>query len=537
MWILSLDYFGSAPKLFTFGQQTYKTMVGVGITLCSLIMIIIAATLFGRDFYLKETPRVFIESVSTEVFDNITITPSILNYMFRLEDSNGNYFDYSGKLNLVVTYLKFNYNETIEEFEYDYVDYNPDKCSLDMITDVNLSKGRNLSEWFCLNYTDYGLSFGGSWSGKFVYYWNIEVNNCYEESECLSMSELDDTLKDEVYFSMYYPQYYFSPGNFNQPLSLKYENQYTLLNSDTSFKNTLYFKAYTVEDDRGWIFKDVHSSSVIAFDNLDKSFGFRNKEDEYKTLYFQSIYFNSDKILFHRNYMKIQELAAMIGGFMKMIMFIAQFMVSPYSNYLLNQKLINLILSEVEVSLSSDITLKANYEPDKIVNQDSYTIQKKDDSIAKINNFVSKDLKLSTSQISLVNDKQRIKQYSFNKYAWNKLRCKTPQALLDYEASLKILNSKLDIASFLRAFQKSDVFESVFLNDAQIEALNFAKRPSLSGYVNNKLENKKAYKSVVKYFQSKQKEKSITDLDTSIYRKLGDDLKAKIGEFQHGSPS
>lgn len=526
MVIQCLDYFGSTTQLRTFGKKTHKTGLGASVTVCSLILISVASVLFGRDFYLKETPRVFTESISPEVFDNITMTPNNFNFMFRLEDKIGNFFDFENKLNLVVSYLAMFYNETNQDFEFDRVIYSPDRCSNQTVIDINLSQGRNLSEWFCLNYTDQGLSLGGSWSGSFVYFWNIGVNNCLNDnSKCFSELELKDTLKDGVYFSAFHPQNNFSPGNFDMPLTLKYVNQYTLLNTDISYLNELYFRSFIVNDDRGWIFKDTRITTVIAFDYLDKGLGLKGSQDGVITLYSQSMYLNSDKTVFHRNFMKIQELAALIGGFMKIIIFIAETFVNPYSRFLLNQRLMNLILSDDENSEKPTGIINIHSPAKNVNSQQSMLTQKIDESSAKINNYMNKHSS---------NNQNKDISLSFWKYMWSKyFYFRKSKIVLKYELSLQYLHSKLDLAAFLTSFRTNELFFSVFLNENQLNALYFMKKFDLSTLANHPNANEAALAiNIVKYYKNKQKERTVTELDYSIFCKLSQDLKREIGEIQ-----
>ena len=36
--------------------------------------------------------------------------------------------------------------------------------------------------------------------------------------------------------------------------------------------HNLYYKSYLLDDDVGWIFKNIKSTPVIAFDSMDKDF-------------------------------------------------------------------------------------------------------------------------------------------------------------------------------------------------------------------------------------------------------------------------
>lgn len=117
--------------------------------------------------------------------------------------------------------------------------------------------------------------------------------------------------------------------------------------------------------------------------------------------------------------MKIQELAAMIGGFMKIILFIAETFVSPYSRFLLNQKLMDLIISDEEsTELLTDINIR---NPVKhIDSQNSMSIQKVEQSSAQLNNYMHMYSKLHSREVNPL---------SFWNYALEKYSCLKNQRL------------------------------------------------------------------------------------------------------------
>lgn len=554
MWISKFDYFSINPKIMTLGESAFKTGVGAIFTLLCLIVIIVASCLFGRDFYLKETPRVFTESISSDTFDNLTINSLNLNYMFRIEDPYGNLFNFTNLLSLQVQYYDYEYNSTSQEFELTSFLYSPSTCNASTVTDALLSKDRNLSEWYCLNYTDQGINFGGSWSGSFVYYWSIAIDNCpISAVNCTKQNDLREIFTEGLYFSMYYPTYYFSPGNFEKPLSIKYVNQFTMLSLEIENKNRLYFKNYLVEDDRGWIFKDIFVNSLLAFDTLEKNFNLIKPDSENMSIYSLVIYLNSDKIMIHRNYMKIQELAALVGGFMKMVVFLSQIIVAPYNSFYLNQKLFNLILSndnqtdgnnedkqtEMKKQTAQIFQLKEN-KNESIRKELDLTSTKILSNKNQFSNFQLKCMVEGTQIRSTDHAKLQDQKSSFSGprllfpyYLWYKLTCRKSSLIKSYELSLRYLNANLDIATFLITNRQFESFKLLFLNYYQNQALRFVKRPNISNIhesdlIGNYEQNIHLSESIIKYFVSKHNQKTESDVDIAIIQNMEPSIKKFI---------
>lgn len=528
MSLLRFDLFGSAPHFYAFGQKVFKTQIGAWSTMCIAVLIIVAIGLFGKDFYLKETPRVFSETISSDSYDNITISPSNFQFMYRIEDTNGNYLDYHGSLGgIIVSYKQYFYNTTSQEFITNITEYIPTQCDERTVKDVKLSKNRNLTEWFCLNIPEEGVGFGGSWSANFVNYWSIEINNCPTVNNCFSQSEIENILNDGVGFSQYYPQYYFSPANLDSPLNIKYVNLFTYINPSTSFDYQLFWRSYLLEDDLGWILKDTKIITVLAFDYIEKGLGFLGIQESKKVLYFQSIFYtSSEKTLFHRSYMKIQELAALVGGFMEMILFIASHLLHPFSYYQLTKSLINNLLSQ-SPGLSSNPKLSENTAIQKM--KLSTDLNNKDSQI-KIYDFVTKN------GFSFNHEKQQTSGLdpSFAAYMLSKLHRKKSRQITEWEMARKSLRNKMDITSLLKNLRKSSLIATLFLNNDQHIALNLALKQNIFSLAAEFEEENQTFDSnkVINYFQQRHKEKCITSLDNSLYLKLCDDLRDKIGVFE-----
>ena len=169
---------------------------------------------------------------------------------------------------MVINYKRYVYNDTSLEYDNNGFLLKITTCNDNLVPDLKFSKGKNLSEWTCLDFPSEGLKFGGSWSTNFVNYFNIFFLNSTNVEDTATFLNSDDG----QYFSMYYPTFYFLPNNVTHPQNIKYENYYTMLSPSISKTDRMYLKSYILDDDVGWIFKNTKSSSVIAFDRMESHF-------------------------------------------------------------------------------------------------------------------------------------------------------------------------------------------------------------------------------------------------------------------------
>ena len=98
--LLKFDFFGSQFQFSIMGNNKYKSLVGLIISCCCLIMNLIVTILFGRDFYYKENPKIITESIKTEDNNEFNLSPSNLTLAFRIEN------DYDNRDTLINSLIK-----------------------------------------------------------------------------------------------------------------------------------------------------------------------------------------------------------------------------------------------------------------------------------------------------------------------------------------------------------------------------------------------------------------------------------------------
>ncbi len=84
MYLKQMDLFGAEAKFSAFESMSFKSLTGFIFSLLSFIVFIITTLIFGKDFYLKETPRIISESIKTNDISFINLQPNNFTVAFTV---------------------------------------------------------------------------------------------------------------------------------------------------------------------------------------------------------------------------------------------------------------------------------------------------------------------------------------------------------------------------------------------------------------------------------------------------------------------
>ena len=126
-------------------------------------------------------------------------------------------------------------------------------------------------------------------------------------------------------YNIIYPQVYFDPGNYTNPLQINYKVYYELLSANLFKKKRYFFSQVELQQDRGLIFESNYKSNLITLDYTENEIDYKSYDDlkdPYQStgVYGITIYLGKDHNKYNLSYMKIQDIAAQVGGLLKILM-------------------------------------------------------------------------------------------------------------------------------------------------------------------------------------------------------------------------
>ncbi len=346
-----LDIFGTTFKFTTFKDSKFHTGIGQFLSFTTYILVGSFIGVFGLDLFNRSNPRIISEKVKPLEYTNFTINPNNFTFAWTIEDDYG-YFNFSKKLFPKIRYrrtIRNNKTGTLEKVREDVLDNS--RCNSETVKDQKFLDQFNANHWHCFDFKGNDMTMGGFWDGKFMSYIYLYLYYCPDDDQnspdCLNLSDLKNLLmKQSLYLSIIYPEFYFDPNNLENPLRYQYKTTYNQISINIIKKERVFIKPIHADDDQNLLVTKFNKYSQLAFSRFNNDFSFKNDadyEDNTKStkLYSLVLYFEKDGDKFSRTFMKLQDLAATVGGFMQLIFVAGKILCSYYNSYQRNIRLIN----------------------------------------------------------------------------------------------------------------------------------------------------------------------------------------------------
>jgi hypothetical protein len=115
------------------------------------------------------------------------------------------------------------------------------------------------------------------------------------------------------------------PDEIENPMKIQFKNYYYNLNFNLRKVDRMFFKEVIIKNDLGIMFEDNIIDSHYSYNELKYDYSYFKDEDYGKvgfesSIYKINFYFQKAYDHYHKSYMKIQELAAILGGFIKILL-------------------------------------------------------------------------------------------------------------------------------------------------------------------------------------------------------------------------
>lgn len=422
-------------------------------TIISGIFLVLLFVGFGRNFYKRINPIVVRSPEIPKDYTFINVTNTDLSFSFRFEDFDGNAV-YNDQIFFIEgTYIDQVVDKNGEWKVLDDSSVNNVPCEKEMFPeDTNIRLNMDTTQFRCPIFG--GKDFGGFWDGNKISYFYFSIKYCSEGfhnpegKPCLSDEEKDKLLDNMVYISIYYQKLIIDPTLYETPMKKEIENIYYILDKKATKDIFIYFNSVKIVSDYGWLLEEKQSISEVGIKRYTTDVYNIAKNDP-KDGNFQlaaiTLHYSKDIELYNREYMKIQTLAANIGGIIKIIMVIGAGVTYMYNEY-------KAILEFEFITKIYDNDLKHDYLQKSLQEQKKKILRQQTMALNKINLKQVKNLNEYNGSGKVVQKEKKEKSKSI-------IPVKNDKILVDYENynSKEILNSYGSNEKHLDSFKEEKV--------------------------------------------------------------------------------
>lgn len=345
----NLDYVSLGPKLRIDNKSKKKSIFGAFLSLIISSSVIFLFVYWGIEIVSKEKPYVVTREQNIDNPEVYNIDTS--NFILSYKVTN----DFAELLPDFREYIKVEMlYESFVNGKSNYSVFDEVKCdSYD-----NYKSTPRLKSFTCPK--DFKAKFGGHFSNNEAYYLSILVSKCKDDDKdkdkdknnnnnikCKSDKEIKEYLSKGVFIIVLHKEYIIDIKDADNPITENLTPYIVPLSSLLVKESEIVYKYHDIKTDYGFIFESFdtiktfhkHIIKERSFDLTDKS----------PYIYYNKLILTNYKILSERKYLKIQELAASVGGIAKFLMIIASILIKKFNIMDINTSIMNELFDFVKV--------------------------------------------------------------------------------------------------------------------------------------------------------------------------------------------
>lgn len=409
------DFFAVNITMYSEKSKTYGTKFGSTISLLISIIIVLLIIAFGQDFYNRTNPLIVRETEITEDYLVYQISNKNFSVAVRLEDQNGNRLLDQNVYELRAYYKWYEIRDGKWSGKVERIKLV--SCTEDMIFSKDTFNKLAIGNYLCPVLDD--LKLGGSWSSNKVGYFIFQTFVCSKGAVIPNDDEIAENCTTDLsfedigyeklnyfpYMSVYYQQALITPSNYTNGIQYEFKNEYFALEKSMTVADYYYFQVNKVVTDYGWILKNKQEDSIIGINTKTTSFQLNKFDYTYASrIGLMFFYLNKNIDKYNREFMKVQVLAANVGGIIKMFFVVAQLFVTTYNQ--------NDLLFEISKKLYEEAPIKnsnvsiATHKINEKVKLNNYV---------NINNINNKSIDLNNNAIAADNNNFQDKEKTIKK--------------------------------------------------------------------------------------------------------------------------
>lgn len=346
-----LDIFSENTSFTDKGKINFRSWLGVVLSTFLIITVVILALLFGKDVYERKQFSVSLSEEFTPV--NKIVLKDIPPFIV-ISDNRGNNIDIEGYYSFSTFKMNFteynlvNYADSADKF------FSFSRCKKENFATVSQFISKEIIESFldipsyCISSTE-EAAIQNPYKTPNSSFLNIAVVKCNKTIENCA----DDL--DSAYVEFYFINSYIDSNNYINPVNYYYDSISTQISTTYLKRIFIMFSNNKYISDNGWILQEKATNSFIALNSFNKEVNSLAVGHESEKLWI-TLESPSIKKIYTRNYDKIVDLFARIGGLVNALVIIIQILFCHYFRYNYIMTIREFLNPEIEFRKSPEIS-------------------------------------------------------------------------------------------------------------------------------------------------------------------------------------
>lgn len=453
----NLDFFGFQFNLRENGKKRYKTYTGALLSSFIWVTCIVLAFMFGVEIYERKIPMI---NTSEEFQESSIIYLKNMPFVFSMFTDEGIIINNINEYITIVTSSFIIHKDYTVSYEFNKlklkscadVKYNRHQAFVDEAMKV----GANSQ---CLDH-DESTFLKNAYTERDSSYLTVQFVKCNPQiKKCAD--DLDKQVAS-IYVQMYFLDTFIDSSNYESPVQFYGRSETQQINHKFLKRNYFRFSTNKYISDNGWILEDLKTEQYIKLSSSRFDMAPVEGTPLEDHLYWITLESPRLRTIYKRQYMKIQELFAKIGGLVKGITLAIQILTYQYFRFDYIMYLFSLYGNIVEKNNNhiQNIPINIFNENQRQINNNNSSFIKNSFTVPLKNNFLEEKTlnkeKIRENKTSIelngnygfketqVKDKQII-----NKLSQSQPLQKTKEISLDKDSILILHQESLNYLVFL----------------------------------------------------------------------------------------
>lgn len=400
---INLDFMSEALAFENNGSKNFKSCLGALVSMLVIVVSIIISSFFSIELVERKLP---ITSSYSNYIDNSEFDLKNFPLFFMISDTAAkalvnyeDYFDvYAGILNRT---------NSIKN-TYDFYIHKSKRCIKEDLSVLEKYIGEEelmrilKLPIICFNYENDSVI-----KNDFAYTNSSYVNLNFEYCNPNVRKCADDIKQrqNDFYIRTYFVNNYVNTFDYSNPINFFLDSHLQQVSSGVMRRNFIRFTINQFISDNGWLLENKNETEFISFKSINVETN-ANPPDFPNSYYWITVTSPQIRTITYRSYLKVQELAAKIGGIINAINITAYLIFSNYLRFIyvcnVSKHIIEGELKQKESKIIQSFTNKDgkfNFDFDRLKDINDRNNIESDNNVKSLNNNNSNILSLNKSNL------------------------------------------------------------------------------------------------------------------------------------------